>query len=93
VVASTAYLDDALALFMGSDTDRLVVADRGQPVGLIARSTLEEALARRLAEGAPQPPNLLRPFPRIRRIDETHLGQLEDEEDLLEDEEEEERSA
>lgn len=75
VIAATAYLDDAVAVFLATEAEQLVVAEDGRPVGVIARRTVSEALVRRLAEAVPQPPNLLRPFPRIRRIDEAHAGQ------------------
>ena len=71
-IASTAYLDDAVAVFLATDAAQLMVVDEDQPVGVIGRRTLSEALARRLAEAVPQPPNLLRPFPRVRRMDEAH---------------------
>lgn len=73
-VRPDAYLQDALAVFLADPVEHLVVVDGGTPIGLLARRTLDEALARRLAENVPQPANLRPPRRRVRRLDETHRG-------------------
>jgi chloride channel protein, CIC family len=70
----TAFLRDAVALFLAGSTDAVVVDRHGEPVGLLHRRIIEEAVARRIAEQVPQPPSLLRGRRswRIRRLEETH---------------------
>ncbi|MHB1584196.1 MAG: chloride channel protein [Acidimicrobiales bacterium] len=72
-----AYLSDALVAFLDSDTDEVVVADGGVPVGVLRRHTMRAALAKRLAESVRQPPTLgrrRRVRVRVRRVDEEHPG-------------------
>lgn len=76
-VAETAFLREAVAVFLAEPVPELAVVDGGgRPVGVLARGTIEEALARRLAESVPQPPTFLRrgPTRRVRRLDEVHAG-------------------
>jgi hypothetical protein len=70
----TAFLRDAVTLFLAGSTEAVVVDKDGEPMGLLHRTTIEEAVARRLAEQVPQPPSLLRGRRswRIRRLEETH---------------------
>ncbi len=76
VIPGDAYLRDALAVFLRQPVEQLVVVDGGDPVGLLSRGTLDEALARRLAENELQPATLLRGRSgrRVRRLDEVHDG-------------------
>jgi hypothetical protein len=57
-VDGLAYLRDALALFLASDIDQVVVTDDGVAVGVLTRDTMSEVLAKRLAESTPQAPSL-----------------------------------
>ncbi len=53
-----AYLRDALALFLATDINQVVVTDDGVAVGVLTRDTMSEVLAKRLAESTPQDPSL-----------------------------------
>jgi CIC family chloride channel protein len=60
VIAPSAFLYEALSVFLNQPVDRVLVAEPGgRAVGSLTRSSLEEALARRLAEDTLQPPALL----------------------------------
>ncbi|MGH9057212.1 MAG: chloride channel protein [Acidimicrobiales bacterium] len=69
----TAFLRDAVSLFLAGSAESVVVDKEGSPIGLLHRRTIEEALARRLAELVPQQANLLRGRTgRVRHLEETY---------------------
>ena len=69
-----AYLRDAAPLFLAG-AEQAVVCDGDRPVGMVTRATLDEALARRLAESVPQPTGWFRSR-RVPRMDEAHHNEV-----------------
>jgi len=59
-VDGLAYLRDALAVFLASDVDHVIVTDDGVAVGVLTRDTMTAVLAKRLADSDPQAPSLRR---------------------------------
>ncbi len=59
-VPSTAHLRDAVVLLLAGTADRIVVEEGGRAVGLLDRTAIELAVARRLADAVPQPATLWR---------------------------------
>ena len=57
------YVRDALAVFLATDTNQVVVTDDGVAVGVLTRDAMSEVLAKRLAESTPQDPSLCRHRP------------------------------
>ena len=58
IVGPTSYLQDVLDCFLNTGAEKVVVIDGETPVGVLSRSALKDALARRLYENEPQPPTL-----------------------------------
>lgn len=81
-----AYLSEALVAFLNSETDRVIVVDGEEPVGVLQRQTMRDAIAKRLAESVRQPPSLAarrRRRVRVRRLDEEHAGTSAEEDEPL----------
>jgi CIC family chloride channel protein len=76
-VDRTSYVRDALVLFLATDIDSVVVTDKGEPVGILARARMTEVLAKRLRESEPQPPSLRWPrrADRAPSLDKSHDGE------------------
>jgi CIC family chloride channel protein len=59
-VHTTDYLRQAVAIFLADGVSTVIVVEDGDtPVGVLHRSVVEAAVARRLAESAPQAPTLV----------------------------------
>ena len=69
IVSVTSFLHDALDYFLTTGAEQVVVVDGETPVGILSRSALKDALARRQSENELQPPTLhpWRAIDRLRR--------------------------